>query len=205
MSGKGRVAPEVMEERLAETARLLVRRRSMFEVERELARKYSVHTRTTRKWIRRVREQWRAEADVETAVDARADLIQQLDAVLGIAWNNVEIVCDDNGNAVLDGAEFLPDGKRNPGFGKPLVRNAPKVQHVLHAVSQLRALRGADKPEHKIVTLDGDLNVMPDVGALPDAVAEKLRKELEALTPGGDLRQIAGEWFRQTEGVEAKK
>jgi hypothetical protein len=188
---KGKVSAEELELRLSETARLLIRRRSYTEVERELSNRYSVDARTTRRWIRKVKDRWRAEADVEGAGDARADLVQQLDAVLASAWSHMVIVKDADGNPVVD------QNPSSPGFGKPLVRNEPKTQQILHAISQLRALKGADRPIQAKITLDGDINLMPDVSVLPDEVAAQLRKALEAVAPDGDLRKLAGEWMRQ--------
>ena len=199
---KGRISLEEMELRLAETSRLLVRRRSYVDVERDLARMYGVNARTARKWIRKVKERWKAEADVEGADDARVDLVQQLDAVLAAAWTNMVIVKNKEGDPILDENPTLPNGAPNPGYKKPLVRNEPKVQHILHAVSQLRAIKGVDRPAKSHVTIDGDLNVMPDISALPEAVAEQLRKELEKLSPDGKLTTLAGEWMRQTSPVE---
>lgn len=200
--GKGRVSAEEMELRLAETARLLVRRRSYVDVERDLANRFGVDARTARKWIRKVKDRWRAEADVEGQDDARVDLVQQLDAVLAAAWTNMVIVKDKEGNPILDENPVLANGAPNPGYKKPLVRNEPKVQHILHAVSQLRAIKGVDRPAKAHVTLDGDINVMPDVAALPEEVAKQLRAELEKLSPDGKLSTLAGEWMRQTPGVE---
>lgn len=193
--GKGRISKEEYEYRLAETAKLLVRRRGYLDVERELARRFGVDMRTTRKWIRAVKERWKAEASEEDVEASRADLVAQLDAVITAAWNHVEVVKDKDGNPLLDQNQTLTDGSPNPGYLKPIVRPAARVQHVLHAVSQLRALKGADKPVTKHVQLDADLNVMPDIGVLPDKVADGLRKALSDMAPDGDIRKLAGEWF----------
>jgi hypothetical protein len=201
MGKPGRVSKEELELRLAETARLLVRKRSYMDVERELAARFGVDMRTARKWIRTVKRAWTEAADVESAEDARADLIAQLDAVLTEAWNHKEIVRDKEGNPVLDQNATLTDGRPNPGYQKPLVMSKPKIQNILHAVSQLRALRGADRPIKHSVKLDADINAMPDIEAIPDAVQSELRKELEKLTNNGDLRSLAGEWFRK-DGTE---
>lgn len=202
--GKGRVSPEEYDYRLSETAKLLVRRRGYLDVERELAKKFNVDMRTCRKWIRAVKERWRQDASTEDADESRADLIAQLDAVLTQAWNHAEPIKNGAGEIVLDEAEFLPDGQRNPGYKKPLMRPAARIQHILHAVSQLRALKGADKPVKQHLELSGDINAMPDVSVLPDAVAEALRKALTEGAPGGSLHALAGEWFKKPDPDEAK-
>lgn len=202
--GKGKVSDEEMALRLAETARLLVRLRSYVAVEAELARRFGTNERTSRKWIKKVKDAWRANADTETSEEARGDLIAQLDAVLVAAWNHTVVIKDGAGNPVLDQAPTLANGQPNPGYMKPLVKTEAKVQQILHAISQLRALRGADKPARAHVTLDGDINVMPDIGVLPISVAASLRAELERIAPDGDLRQLAGQWFSQTGAVPEK-
>jgi hypothetical protein len=191
---KGRVSEEELQNRLSETARLLIRRRSYLDVERGLAQAFKVDKRTARKWIAKVKAQWRADAAVETADESRDDLIQQLDAVIALAYSNTVVIKDSKGDPVLDQAQLLPNGQPNPGYMKPLVKADPKIQHILHAVSQLRALKGADRPAKHHVTLDGDINVMPDVEALPDTIAAELRRHLEEIS-GGDIRKLAGEWF----------
>lgn len=187
----GKASKDQLDERLRDTERLLVRRRSYSDVERELSGTHKVSKRTARKWITAVRARWRAEADTETADDSRAALIAQLDAVIASAWSHAEVVKNDDGTVVVD---MDPSSR---GYGKPVLKPAPKHQQVLHAVTQLRALLGADKPNRTIVTLDGDLNMLPDLPVLPETVEKQLRSALQAIAPGGDLRQLAGEWFKQ--------
>src|SRR4051812_18780849 len=117
---KGRVSTEELISRLQETARLLVRRRSYSEVESELARKFGVDDRTARKWIKKVKDAWRAQASTESADESRDDLVAQLDAVLAASWNHTVIVKDSSGNPILDQNPTLADGRPNPGYLKPL-------------------------------------------------------------------------------------
>lgn len=184
-----KASKDQVDERLRDTERLLIRRRSYSDVERELANKHGVTKRTARKWIQQVRARWREESDAEDAPEARAALVEQLNAVISDAWNHREVVKDGDGKVVLD------QNPASPGYGKPILKPSPRHQQILHAVSQLRALQGADKPAKAVVTLD--LPPLPDVGALPDSVQDSLRKALEAVAPNGDVRQLAGEWIRE--------
>lgn len=185
----GRVSQEIYEEQLAETEQAIVRLRSAYRVEQYLAKKFKVNPRTARRWIEAVRKRWRACA-VEVDKDAhRDDIAATLNEVIFQAMNKSFIVKNDDGTVVVD------TNPNSPGFGKPIVKQNPDLQRVLHGIVQLRALYGVDAPSSVNVRVSKDIDAMPDLTKLPADGVTKLEEFLKTVSPDGDISKLAGEWF----------
>lgn len=185
-----RVAQEQYEEQLAETEAAMVRLRSSYRVETTLAKKFSVHPRTVRKWMAAVRKRWKASASEIDRESHRNDLAATLNEVIFQAMNKSFIVKNDDGTVVVD------TNPASPTYGKPIVKANPDLQRVLHGVMQLRSLYGVDAPAKAIVAhLSPDIDRMPDLTNLPEAGRAGLEAMLKSVAPNGDLTQLAGDWF----------
>lgn len=187
---KGPLKREEQDRRHLDAEKLLIRRGYVGAVA-ELCKIYPIEERTAKRYLAKVREKWRETSSIATVEDMRDEVRAQIEAVAAAAWNKTAIVKNKDGTVVVD------QDPNSATFGKPMVKAEADTKTVLRTISHRRALDGLDKPVMQHVKLDSDVTAMPDIAALPDAVADKLRKELTALAPDGDLRKLAGEWFKQ--------
>lgn len=185
-----RTTQEIYAQRLAETEQTMIRLRSSYRVEKHLAEKFGVLPRQVRRWMHQIRVKWKAEATTEDQdrEALRAEMHQTLNDILAQAMQRTVIVKDADGNPLLDQATK-----------RPIVKSNPDLQRALHACIQLRNLHALDEPakSHVKVTMSTDLNALPNYDALKPEHVEKLREIVTAIAPNGDLKDLAGEWFRE--------
>lgn len=193
--------------RLAETEQAMIRLRSSFRVEQALCSKYGVSPRNVRRWMHQVRKKWKVEAAGEELdrTNQRQDMHSTLNEILFQALNRTQVVKDANGDPILDPASIVRDVAGNPVLdangrmsGRPMVKANPDLQRALHACIQIRGLHALDEPTKNKVEIDlsKDLKQLPDLGALkPDSV-EMLRALIKSVAPDGDLKQLAGDWYK---------
>ncbi len=179
-----RVSKEEYEERLAETEQAMIRLRSAYRVEATLARKYNVDQRTVRKWMKAVRDRWKANASEVDVDERREDVAAMVNDVIFQAMNRSFIVKNPDGTVVLD-----------PATGKPVVKANPDLQKVLHAISHLRAIYGVDATSTIKVKVSPDVTKLPDFTKLPPEALPHMEELLKSIAPDGDLGKLAGEWF----------
>lgn len=162
-----RIPREMHEERLAETENALVRLRASYRVVQHLTKKFGVAPGTVHKWIRRVKERWGTEADIEDRVSRRNEMRVTLNEILSAAMTRTIVVKNDDGTVVLD-----------PKSKMPVLKSNPDLQRSLHAAAQLRALDGLDAPSK--VAVEGALAVTSAV-ELDGHIANLTREQRAAL------------------------
>jgi hypothetical protein len=182
-----KVPPETKARQLAETEEAMVKLRSEFRILDHIGRKWSVAPRTVQRWMKEVRDRWRAEASArpsdEIRDQRRDDMRKTLGTIVTEAMTRVVQAKDGDG-------KWLVDEK-----GKPVMRLLPDLQRALHALAQLRHLDGLDAPQRAEISVTGVGDQLPDLAALPQAARDALEAGITALAPNGDLRQLAAELF----------
>ena len=179
-----RVSKEEYEERLADTEQTMIRLRSAYRVETTLSRKHNVDQRTVRKWMKAVRDRWKANAAEVDKDERREDLAAIVNDVIFQAMNRSFIVKQPDGTVVLD-----------PQTGKPVVKANPDLQKVLNAISHLRAIYGVDAASTVKVKVSPDVTHLPDFNKLPPEAIAPMEALLKSVAPDGDISKLAGEWF----------
>lgn len=152
-----RISAVEMRQRLRDTERHLVRLGTTGAVEEALSKKYGVNERTVRAWIKKVREQWEAEAlaeEQELGIPLREVRRQHIRQMLldihAQAQSRSRVVKDAKGDPVI-----VEDP--NTGEKRPLTRNDPNTSASLQVIKQLRFLDALDQPRVKHVHLSGAL------------------------------------------------
>lgn len=171
-------------ERLAFTSQAMTRLRATHLVLREVSQHFGVNERTVVGWMRKVREQRRAEAsDVDREV-ARDQLRADYNAVVSMALNRTEVVKDKDGGPMLDSS------------GRPMVRAKPDLGHALQALRELANLDGLPEPvkhEHKV---EAKVDAAPDLGGLTSEQLAAGMAFVTSLAPDGDMAKLLGEHFK---------
>jgi hypothetical protein len=186
-----RISQEEMAERLADTAELMVRLRSSYQVERHLARKYGVNPRTCRDWMAKVRAARRAEASSVDVDNLRDDMRESLNTVAALALGRNAVVKNDDGTVVMTEVT-RPDGSIER---RPTYRANPDLQRALHALRELMHLDGLPKVVKHELKVDAEVTAMPDLKKLGPSAAKAMGEFLKELA-GGDLSKLAGDWFK---------
>lgn len=192
MSGtRGGKSREEVAERIAATEAAMLQHRSAYRVEQVIKRQFKCNERTVRKWMAKVREQWRAASSTVDRADRRNDLDALLNDVIARAMNRTFVVKNDDGTVVVD---LNPQSQT---FGKPIIKPNPDLQRVLQAVSHLRAIHGVDAPAEQKITVSQDIEAMPDLSKMNPEQITALEGLLKAIAPDGDVMALAGQWFAQ--------
>jgi hypothetical protein len=199
--GRGRSTKEMMAERLAFKADMMIRLRSFHKTVQTVRQKYGVNERTVAIWISKVRAQWRAEASKRDPEEARDDIRETLNAILALALGRSQVVKDAEGNPVMR-EQILPDGRV---IKEPAVRANPDLQRAIHALRDIMHLDGLARPLTAQIRVDHEVAKLPDLAKAGGAEAARaLQMYLAAIAPGADVSELAGEWFKLS-GDEAPK
>jgi hypothetical protein len=189
----GAVAPEEWDDRLAFVSEAMVRVRNTWEVVQRIVKKYGVSDSTARLWIKRVRDLRRSEVSAMDLENHRDDMRELLHKVVEMSLNKTQVVRDKDDNPVL-----------NPQTGDVIVRPNPDLQRVIHAARELIHLDGLQRPLTGTIKVEHEVTAIPDLKTV-DVTAQKAMTDfLTALAPGGDISQLAGDWFRFS-GAEPTK
>lgn len=194
--------------RLAEVEQMMLTVRRPTVVQRQLAEKYGVTTRTVRKWIAKVDAKWAEHAaqfacpdDVREARRNKARETYEL--VISLALARTEVVKNEDGSVAFDDREYLTDGSKNQNYKRPITRAKPDLVRAVTAMLGIRHLDGLDAPKKTELAITGIGDRLPDLDSLPQSVRDHLVAGLEQLAPNGDLRKLAGDLF--TSNARAEK
>lgn len=163
-----RTSKEEHEDHLAACEEALVKLRSQWRVIQHLVKRFSISTRTARRWILEVHQKWGAEAVQFDRKTDRSFMRATLNEILASALGRTIVVKDDDGKVVLD-----------PQTGYPVIKANPDLQRALHAATQLRALDGLDEAQK--IKVEGGIILdkpLPDMAHLPADARDKLRQIL---------------------------
>lgn len=127
---------------------LLVRRVRTCDIERAMGSQFRLEPRSVRKYISRVHDRWRAEAEASPRSQRRNHLRQNLEDLYQRSINAREVVRDKDGNPVLDASN------------RPVTYPRPDVRAAVGVSDKLAKLDGLYEP----LTVDAG-------GALADLMA----------------------------------
>lgn len=191
---KGRTKDLLHEKHIAETEKILIRRRSYYDAMTQIVQTFSVPERTARRWIETVRKQWKVEGTTElfdrTAL--RVEMHHSLQMGIALALNRTQLVKEKDGRIVYDPASVERDAQGNIVAGRPTIRANPDLQRYFYGLSTLARLHGLDEPARVKIDVDADLNLAPDLSKLKPDQVEKIREALTVLA-GGNLDDLIGD------------
>ncbi|MEQ8721011.1 MAG: hypothetical protein RID81_07020 [Sandaracinaceae bacterium] len=132
--GRTRADAFELERRLEYVEERLVLRLSTARVQREVAERYGVTTRTARDYIRKVRDRWNEEASTEDRVERRNHMRASVNDIFVQAMTRRVPVLERGGAPVL---EEDPDGG-----SRPVEREEPDLKTAIRAAETLCRLDG---------------------------------------------------------------
>lgn len=194
----GRTNVEVYEEQLHFCNEAMVRLRSSHLVERECVRKYKVHERTVRTWMRTIRKRNAVVLTPELREEKRGALRESYELVARLAMGRTAVVKDDDGKVVLDDREFVYDatGQKhpNPSWRQPVLKANPDLHKFMHAMRELAWLDSLNEPTKQEIKLETDVK-LPNLHEAGPEVARAIADFMAKLGldgAGGDAFKMAG-------------